>query len=1411
MREEPNDEAASIAANSTAASPPLADAYAEKARAAFDASRFDESLTAVRDVITAVTAAGPAVTTDYLYPYGDTWLAAAAAAHPHDVPHQLAAARNAWEIYLFLSGLTDITDIQRARLAPQIQYTAGYLAFGSPTSDLAVTAFTLARTLYTGLTDGDHRLDIAASWNSQALHHHLISFHPANLDPPAEQARQRAAAAQAAAIIFPIAETLPNPAVTLPDLQRMADMLGRLIGLLTFGSPDSAPSDQAAAHIARVYGAMADHDHRLDLGDCLTSLALRHHETSFHPACPDRPAEQSKQRAAATEAAVLVFPIAEALPDPAVTLADRQRLAGVLDRLVGLLTFGGPDSAPSEQAAGLARRAYQAMADHDHRLDLAASWTSLALRHHETSFHPACADPAAEQRLQRQAATQAADLLFAMAEPPATSALSGPDLTRAAGLLDRLTGLLAFGAPEPELPHAQALAQHAATLRDQIRELVKDIVNNVAAAEVALARQEELAGIRPTGSTDPVDYERLAGFTPNEFWAPPHLVTSLQNLAYAYQHAGRTHDGVTAMARRVLAYRRMVEADSAAYRPQLSAALADHSQFLQIAGTYTEAIAPGEEAVIINEELAGIRPAGNTDPVNYSQLAGFAPNQYWTSPYLVHGLWNLAYAYQRANLPLDALAIMGNRVGAYERVVAEDVTQHQAELTAAQEDEKVFWRTAGMPPGPPADVLPPDPPHYTVTGPVAALSRNSNQLDIFAVGPDGGVHSAWWNGNPWRDWFRIGTREFGPQTPIATLSRNSDQMDIFAVGLDGGVYSAWWNGNPWRDWSRIGTREFSQNTPISTLSRNPNQMDLFAVGPDGGVYNAWWNGNPWRDWSRIGTAVFAQGTPIAVLSRNPNQMDLFAVGQDGGVWSTWWDGQWHDWFRIGAEVFAQNTPIAALSRNPDQMDIFAVGLDGGVHSAWWNGNPWRDWFRIGGEVLAQNTPIAALSRNPDQMDIFAVGLDGGVHSAWWNGNPWRDWFRLGTGEFGQLIPIAALARDADHMDLFAVGRDGRVDTATWNGNPWRGWFPIAIVRPRPFYIVGHNPNTLGDARSALEAGANALEPDVQTYADSPLLCISHGSGDGDSPTLVDYLTGLHELAVEFPQLALVVFDCKQPVTSPEHGLELLTAIREHLTYDNNINVIISIASRDEHQDAFFDLIVSRLGPREGLMIDYENDPGAVSNYFTSRGVANQGYGNGITFLNRLIGPYYRYTLEAACGIRAQAGRPRFIYVWTVNTDDAMREYIRIGVDGIITDDLDDLRRIIGESESSALVRLATRDDNPFRPDNRAYGLTIHTSDKWMAGTDANVTFTLTGTLGTVSKTVNTKLIKRMESDRWNYVTIPSDDLGRLTSVSVQRDDEGNAPDWHLDRIIVASARYGTRAEAVFDCWIDTTSSYSVDL
>ena len=99
----------------------------------------------------------------------------------------------------------------------------------------------------------------------------------------------------------------------------------------------------------------------------------------------------------------------------------------------------------------------------------------------------------------------------------------------------------------------------------------------------------------------------------------------------------------------------------------------------------------------------------------------------------------------------------------------------------------------------------------------------------------------------------------------------------------------------------------------------------------------------------------------------------------------------------------------------------------------------------------------------------------------------------------------------------------------------------------------------------------------------------------------------------------------------------------------------------------------------------------------------------------------------------------------------------------------------------------------------------------MAGTDANVTFTLTGNAGSAAKTVNTQLIKRMESDDWNWVTIPTDDLGPLQSITVQRDDQGNARDWFLDRIEVRSARFGVSAHTTFDRWIDATTPFTEPL
>ena len=57
-------------------------------------------------------------------------------------------------------------------------------------------------------------------------------------------------------------------------------------------------------------------------------------------------------------------------------------------------------------------------------------------------------------------------------------------------------------------------------------------------------------------------------------------------------------------------------------------------------------------------------------------------------------------------------------------------------------------------------------------------------MDIFAIGVDGMMRSNWWNGPPWRGWFDLPGETFPPSTTIAAIRRNPDQMDIFAVGAD---------------------------------------------------------------------------------------------------------------------------------------------------------------------------------------------------------------------------------------------------------------------------------------------------------------------------------------------------------------------------------------------------------------------------------------------------------------------------------------------------------------------------------------------------------------------------------------------------------------------------------------------------
>jgi hypothetical protein len=158
------------------------------------------------------------------------------------------------------------------------------------------------------------------------------------------------------------------------------------------------------------------------------------------------------------------------------------------------------------------------------------------------------------------------------------------------------------------------------------------------------------------------------------------------------------------------------------------------------------------------------------------------------------------------------------------------------------------------------------------------------------------------------------------------------------------------------------------------------------------------------------------------------------------------------------------------------------------------------------------------------------------------------------------------------------------------------------------------------------------------------------------------------------------------------------------------------------------------------------------------------------------------------------------YAYTINLDDSMRDFISTGADGIISDDIADLKTVV---DARSDVRLATRADNPLRPDtnesSRAYGIQITTKDVSLAGVDADLTFTLSGTNGAATAPLyDACLYKpiacsddaglgRMERNGTDYVTVTNaPDLGRPTKINITSSDDN---DWEPNTFEVHSFRY----------------------
>ncbi len=352
-----------------------------------------------------------------------------------------------------------------------------------------------------------------------------------------------------------------------------------------------------------------------------------------------------------------------------------------------------------------------------------------------------------------------------------------------------------------------------------------------------------------------------------------------------------------------------------------------------------------------------------------------------------------------------------------------------------------------------------DVPQRSVVWPV---SRNPERIDIFVIGNNGGIYtSGQTNGGVWEGWHPVGNPGAGENVPtnsvVSAVARNSDRIDIFVVGHNGGIYtSGQANGGVWENWHAIGNPGAGENVPIRSyvwpVSRNPERIDIFVIGNNGGIYTSGQtNGGAWEGWHPVGNPGAGENVPtnsvVSAVARAANRLDIFVVGHNGGIYTSGQTngGAWESWHPIGNPDAGQTVPtrsvVFPVSRSMDRLDIFVVGNNGGIYtSGQTNGGAWEDWHPIGNPDAGENVPINsvvwAVSHIPNRIDIFVVGHNGGIYtSGQTDGGAWEGWHPIGNPDAGENVPpgsvVSSISRKPEQIDIFVVGHNGGIYSNWW--------------------------------------------------------------------------------------------------------------------------------------------------------------------------------------------------------------------------------------------------------------------------------------------------------------------------------------------------------------------------------------------
>lgn len=396
---------------------------------------------------------------------------------------------------------------------------------------------------------------------------------------------------------------------------------------------------------------------------------------------------------------------------------------------------------------------------------------------------------------------------------------------------------------------------------------------------------------------------------------------------------------------------------------------------------------------------------------------------------------------------------------------------------------------------------------------VTGLSQTNSALNLFGIGDDKRVYSSWWvPGGKWQDWTVIGQHQAA--SPVTAIESRQGQVDLFMIGPDGGIYTTYFgfyaepikealaeNQNLQYTGAKLpdyiieglksrGVEERADVTPEAATPSDAPTLDVQSRGsrfspsgpaqqiPGSSASNSPTAPPPppsptmaptckskdvpcWGAWRRLGNQVAAPGSQVTAVVPRPGHLDLFVVAPDGTIKSAFREEKigWSGWFepRDGFKA-APSSAVTAITSD-GRIDLFVIGQNGHIYTNSWERNDWQTsgwqtWAPVGNLTVSPTAQISALIPRNSWLDLFVVGLDGRVYSTFrefparkelnmqakWRAGGWfniKEWKATKGSQVVSLLP-----RD-NHIDLFALDSAGAVYTTWWEAAPgWQPWQPV---------------------------------------------------------------------------------------------------------------------------------------------------------------------------------------------------------------------------------------------------------------------------------------------------------------------------------------------------------------------------------